>query len=385
MEDFRTILILMVVVWVMGKLFRAIKLPVIFGELAGGIIVGPLVLGLINPDSHTIKLLAELGVFFLMLHSGLETDPSELLQSSKKSILVAAMGILLPFFGGYFVSMAFGRSFDESIFIAMGLSITAIAISARLFKEYKLTKTNTAHITLGAALIDDIFALMMFSIVLNIVETGNIELMPILILIAKVSLFFGVVIIGGFKLQKYIGKFLSSKGFTFTLIIALALGLIAESIGLHMIIGAFLAGLFIREEVVDSKIFHKIEDRIYGLSYSFLGPIFFASLAFHLDFTAFTEAPLFLAAILLVAILGKVIGAGGAAYLQKVNLKSSLIIGLAMNNRGAVELIIASIGIQMGIIGADVFSILVLMAFVTTLFSILTITPLAKKFNKQLL
>jgi Kef-type K+ transport system membrane component KefB len=207
--------------------------------------------------------------------------------------------------------------------------------------------------------------------------------MPILMMTLKVLLFFGIVIIGGIKAQKYIGRFLSSKGFTFALIIALTLGLIAESIGLHMIIGAFLAGLFIREEVVDPKIFHKIEDRIYGLSYSFLGPIFFASLAFHLDFTAFIQAPLFLAAILLVAISGKVIGAGGAAYLQKVNFKSSLIIGLAMNNRGAVELIIASIGIQMGIIGADVFSILVLMAFVTTLFSILAITPLAKKLNQK--
>jgi len=383
MEDFRIILILMVVVWGMGKIFRTLKLPLLFGELVGGIIVGPLVLGLVNPDSHTIILLAELGVFFLMLHSGLETDPRELMKSSKKSILVAVAGILLPFFGGYYVSIAFGRSFEESLFIAMGLSITAIAISARLFKDFNITKTQTAHITLGAALLDDIFALMMFSVVLNIVETGAVEFMPILFMILKVAAFFAVVIIAGFKLQKYIGKFLSSKGFTFTFIIALGLGLIAESIGLHMIIGAFLAGLFIREEVVDEKIFQKIEDRIYGLSYSFLGPIFFASLAFHLDFTAFSEAPLFLAAILLVAFLGKVVGSGLAAYVQKENLRSSLIIGLAMNNRGAVELIIASIGIQMGIIGADVFSILVLMAFVTTLFSIFTIKPLAKNLNQN--
>ncbi len=379
MEDFRTILTLMVVVWVMGKIFRSLNLPVLFGELVGGVIVGPIALGLVSPDSHTIKLLAELGVFFLMLHSGLETNPKELMKSSKKSILVAVLGILLPFFGGFYVSAAFGRSFDESLFIAMGLSITAIAISARIFKDNNITKTQTAHITLGAALIDDIFALIMFSVVLNIVETGSVELLPILFMVLKVSVFFGIVIIGGFKIQKYIGKFLSNKGFTFALIVALTLGLVAESIGLHMIIGAFLAGLFIREEVVDPKVFNKIEDRIYGLSYSFLGPIFFASLAFHLDFTAFIEAPGFLAAILLVAFLGKVGGSVLGAYLQKINLRSSLIIGLAMNNRGAVELIIASIGIKMGIIGADVFSILVLMAFVTTLFSVFTIRPLAKK------
>jgi len=378
MEDFRALLILMVVVWVMGKLFRSLKLPVLFGELVGGIIVGPLALGLINPDTHAIKLLAEFGVFFLMLHSGLETDPRELMKSSKKSILVAVMGVLLPFAGGYFVSMAFGRSFEESLFIAMGLSITAIAISARLFKDYKLTKTQTAHITLGAALLDDIFALMMFSVVLSIVETGSVEFVPILLMVVKVILFFGIVIIGGFKLQKYVGGFLKNKGFTVTLIVALALGLIAESIGLHMIIGAFLAGLFIREEVIDEEVFNKIEDRIYGLSYSFLGPIFFASLAFYLDFTAFVEAPFFLASILFVAIVGKVIGSGGAAYIQKINLKSSLVIGLAMNNRGAVELILASIGLNLGIIGTDVFSILVLMAFVTTLLSIFAIKPLAK-------
>jgi Kef-type K+ transport system membrane component KefB len=369
----------MVVVWVMGKIFRSLNLPLLFGELVGGVIVGPIALGLVSPDSHTIKLLAELGVFFLMLHSGLETDPKELMKSSKKSILVAVLGILLPFFGGFYVSEAFGRSFDESLFIAMGLSITAIAISARIFKDNNITKTQTAHITLGAALIDDIFALIMFSVVLNIVETGSVEFLPILFMVLKVSLFFAIVIIGGFKIQKYIGKFLSNKGFTFALIVALTLGLLAESIGLHMIIGAFLAGLFIREEVLDPKVFNKIEDRIYGLSYSFLGPIFFASLAFHLDFTAFVEAPWFLAAILLVAFLGKIGGSVLGAYLQKINLRSSLIIGLAMNNRGAVELIIASIGIKMGIIGADVFSILVLMAFVTTLFSVLTIRPLAKK------
>ncbi len=379
MEDFRTILILMVVVWVMGRIFRSLNLPVLFGELVGGVIVGPIALGLVSPDSHTIKLLAELGVFFLMLHSGLETDPKELMRSSKKSVLIAVLGILLPFFGGFYVSAAFGRSFEESLFIAMGLSITAIAISARIFKDNNITKTETAHITLGAALIDDIFALIMFSVVLNIVETGSVEFLPILFMVLKVSIFFGIVIIGGFKIQKYIGKFLSNKGFTFALIVALTLGLIAETIGLHMIIGAFLAGLFIREEVVDPKVFNKIEDRIYGLSYSFLGPIFFASLAFHLDFTAFIEAPWFLAAILLVAFLGKVGGSVLGAYLQKINLRSSLIIGLAMNNRGAVELIIASIGIKMGIIGADVFSILVLMAFVTTLFSVFTIRPLAKK------
>ena len=368
----------MVIVWVMGKIFRMLKLPVLFGELVGGIIVGPMVLGIVDPESLTIEVLAELGIFFLMLHSGLESDPKELLHSSKKSILVALGGVIVPFITGYFISRAFGQTNTESLFIAMGLSITAIAISARLFKDYKIQKTKTAHITMGAAIIDDILALILFSVILGLVETGEVLFMPILMMLLKTAAFFAIVIFVGFKTGKYMDKFLRRKGFTFSLIVALALGLIAEWIGLHMIIGAFLAGLFIREEVINEKTFNKIEDRIYGLSYSFLGPIFFTSLAFHLDFTAIFTRPWFLAAIVGIAILGKVVGAGGAALMQKIKFKESLVIGLAMNSRGAVELIIASIGIQQGIIDKDIFSILVIMAFVTTFFTIFTMKPLAK-------
>lgn len=378
MEEFQSLLILMVVVWVMGKLFRMLNLAVIFGELLGGIIVGPLVLNLVDPGSVTIEVLAQLGIFFLMLHVGLETDPRELLKSSKKSALVAIGGVLLPFSGGFLVAQAFGQTTTESLFIAMCLSCTAIAISARLFKDYKASKSDTARITLGAAVIDDIFALMLFSVVLSVVETGDVAIKPILFMLIKIILFFGVVIIAGLKLSKYMGRILKNKGFTFTLIIALSLGLIAEWIGLHMIIGAFLAGLFISHEIVDEKVFNKIEDRIYGLSYSFLGPIFFTSLAFYLDFTGVFTRPWFLIVILVTAILGKVIGAGGAALLQKIRTKQALIIGLAMNSRGAVELILASIGLQKGIIDQNVFSVLVIMAFFTTIFSVFAVRPIVR-------
>ncbi|MBU1992383.1 cation:proton antiporter [Patescibacteria group bacterium] len=362
----------------MGKVFRTFKLPVLFGELIGGIIVGPAVLGLVSPDSETIHLLAKLGVFFLMLHAGLESDPHELLHASKKSLVVAAGGVVLPFTGGYLVAQLFGQTVPVSLFVAMCMSCTAIAISTRLFKDNKKLKTRTAHITIGAAVLDDIFALILFSVVLSLAETGDFALLPLLIILAKTVAFFFVVIIGGLRISKYMNRFLRDKGFTFTLIVGLILGLTAESIGLHMVIGAFLAGLFIREEVLDEKTFNKIEDRIYGLSYSFLGPIFFTSLAFYLDFTAITQATWFLIAVVVVAIIGKVVGAGGAALLQKIPFKQSLVIGLAMNSRGAVELIIASIGIQKGIIDQNVFSILVIMAFATTFFSIFSIRPVIK-------
>lgn len=381
MVDFTDLLILMVVIWTAGKIFRYFRLPVIFGELVGGIVVGPMLFDLVAVDSEVIKVVAEFGIFFLMLHAGLETNPDELLGAGRKSVMIAVSGALFPFLGGYYASILFGYPPATAFFVGMGISISAIAIGARLFKDNKMLRTRVAHLSLGAAIIDDIIALVLFSLAINFAESGSIEMVPLAILLAKVAAFFGIVIWGGNKLSPYMNRLIhfKNKGFTLTLIIALLMGLIAEAIGLHMIIGAFLAGLFVREEVIDRQTFEKIEDRVYGLSYSFFGPIFFASLAFHLDFTAFKTMPLFMLTIILVAILGKMLGSWIVTGFLKMKPIESLAIGLALNSRGAVELIVASIGLQMGIIDQTIFSILVIMAFITTVFSIVSFQPVAKK------
>lgn len=383
--EFFDLLILMVVVWTAGKFFKSFHLPVVLGQLLGGIVVGPALLGLVNPESETIKVLAELGIFFLMLHAGLETDHREILKASKRSFLIALGGTLLSFGGGFYVAQLFGQTLEASLFIGIGLSVSAIAMTARVFKDCKIMNTRAANVTLGAAIFENILALILFSMVISIAEQGNVQLIPLLILITKVTVFFLVVIFIGIRYSRFMNKILyfGNKGFTLTLILALLMGLIAEAIGLHMIIGAFMAGLFINEEVLDKRVFDKIEDRIYGLSYGFFGPIFFASLAFHLDFSAFQIAPWFLIAIIATAIVGKVVGSGIVAKLEKLSNLESLIIGVGMNNRGAVELIIASVGLQTGIIDSTVFSILVIMAFTTTIFSILTTSPLAKRLKSQ--
>ena len=379
--EFNDLLILMVVVWTAGKFFRSVGLPVVFGELIGGIIVGPTVLGLVDAQSEVIEVLAHLGIFFLMLHTGLHSDAKELYKSSGKSLLIAIGGFVTPFALGYLVSRAFDQSVISSLFIAIGLSISSIALVTRMFRDCELHGHSIAHVTLGAAVIQDIIALILFSVILSTAQTGSFELSSLFVLLLKIIAFFGIVLLLGAKSSKYLNKviYFGNKGFTLTLILALLMGMIAESIGLHSIIGAFLAGLFMSEDVIDRRTFEKIEDRIYGLSYSFFGPIFFASLAFHLDYTAFAAAPLFLLSIMLVAIVGKVLGSGIIASFIGFSKNESLIIGLAMNNRGAVELIIASIGLEMGLIDATVFSILILMAFVTTVFSILAVVPCAKR------
>lgn len=337
--------------------------------------MGPLVLNLINPGSLSIKVLAELGAFFLMLHAGLETEPYSLFKGSKKSIAIAVGGVIVPFISGFYVSQMMGFPLYQSLFIALTISATAIIVSVRMLKDYKLTNTKFGQTILSAAIISDLLILIGFSAIIQLFETGAIAPLSIVLMLGKILLFFSLIIICGIKIQKYENAIFKNKGFTLTLILALLLGLVAEKIGLHVIIGAFMTGLFIREGVLEKKIYKKIEDRIYGLSYSFLGPIFFTTLAFNLDFHGLSQMPKVFYILLGVAVLGKFIGSSLPALIQGIKPLRSLMIGVAMNSRGAVDLILISVGLQKGIIEKDIFSVLILIAFITTLVSILALRP----------
>lgn len=381
---FFEIFLLLTAVWGIGYIFRYLRWPAIFGEILAGMILGPVFLDLVH-ETEAIKILAELGIFFLMLHTGLEANPQDLLKNSRTSLFVAFGSILLPFFGGYLVSLAFGYPFEQAFFIGMTLSITAIAISAKIFKDYRISGTRVAHITFGAAIMSDIMGLILFSIALNIASSGVIDISSILFLTFEILIFFGLVLFVG---QTYFARlhrvvYKGNKGFTFVIIVALAFGLLAEYIGLHMIIGALLAGLFVREEIIEESVFQKIEDRLYGVSYSLLGPIFFATLAFHIDLQALGTATYFTLALTVVVVITKILGSGIAALFMKLTKAESLGIGLAMNCRGAVDLIIASIGLQHGIIDEKIFSVLVIMAFVTTLISIFGLKSIRKSLRTE--
>jgi Kef-type K+ transport system membrane component KefB len=373
------LLILLTFIWIVGKLFRAVSLPVIFGELLAGIIVGPVVLNLVQP-SETIQILADLGVFFLMLHAGLETDPEQIQKHFKKSIWIALGGFILPFITGYLVTSHLGLELGPKLFISLGISITAVAIVTRVLRENNLTKHKIYPQIIGASILTDVLALIAFAVIMNVIQFNNVDLLSIVILVTKVVLFFIISILLGFKMEKSGQKIFNwgNRGFTLTLIIALAFGILAEALGLHIIIGAFMAGLFIKENTMHEEIYNKIEDRIYGISYGFLAPIFFINIAFYFKVDAFTENFQLLSIIVIIALLTKSIGAGIASYFLKNSKIQSFMIGFAMNSRGAVDIIIAYEAYKMGFINEDIFSLLIGMIFTTTLISIFGIKFLSK-------
>lgn len=378
--DIETLLLIMVVVWGTGVVFRKIKLPVLLGELLAGLIFGPALFGVFETN-ETIKLLAELGVFFLMLHAGLETNPKDLLHSSKSSIVIALVSTVFSLLLGMGVATWFDFEPTKAAFIGLGLAITALPVTNKVFKDFNFNKTKIANLVMGAAILTDILGFLILSILIALVSgDGALTLTQIFFIIGKIALFFGGVIFVGSKLLPYskvIFQHEGYKAFTFTLIIALAFGVFAEFIGLHYILGAYLAGLFVKEETANPSVYRKIEDRLFALSYSFLGPIFFVSLGFFVDFTVLQDPVSFAFVVLLIiaAVVGKLFGAGIPAYLCGHSFKEATVIGVSMNSRGATELVIALIGLEMGLADSMAFSALVFMAFFTTL-----VTPIVLKY-----
>jgi len=379
---FEHLLILLTAIWGFRKLFQCLGFPDLFGEMFAGFIVGPMMLGWVS-ETEAIRVLAELGVFFLMFHAGLEFSADDISKSFRGAFWIALGGILVSFLLVFMVSDGFGFDPFVSVFLALILSVSSVEISARMFKEYKLNRLKIAQLAVTAAIVTEVILLIVFSMYLELYETRAFDLGHMSFLLLKVFGYFAFVLWFTRKFSHYLHTLLykGNKGFTLSLIVALLFSVFAESIGLHFIIGAFLAGLFLQKELIDVKMYDKLEDRVFGLSYSFLGPIFFASLAFHLDFASILMAPVFSGLLLLSAFAGKMIGSGLAVQRKTPSFSERCVIGLSMNNRGAMALILAGIGLKEGIIPEELFSILVVVSLVTTFVALMGFKPFVKSLS----
>jgi len=387
------ILIILSGAWVMGSLAKRLGFPVMLGELVAGLVLGPPLLGLVH-GSEPIELLAELGIFFAMFYAGMEMDPKELLEHLKPSLGVALGGFVIPFTLGFLVTKLFGGTTYQSLFVGMGISVTAIAVQAVILQNMRINRTQIGHIIIGAAIVDDILSLIALSVLVGLARSGRLELSALLLILLKVAAFFGVTIfLGHFVLPRFTKHLTDegAKGFTFALMSALILSYLAEKAGLHLIIGAFLAGQFVRQEIMREDVYQAISDRFYGLSYGFLTPIFFATLAFHLHWEWSLSFWIYAVVLTLVAILGKFLGAGLGLSPFGFRFYEGLVVGAGMNGRGAVELVVATVVIKLshslmqeGVIQEPLlteiqFSALVFMAFVTTLLAPITLKWTAQK------
>ena len=365
------LLFILTVSWYSGRFFRhRLDMPPMLGELIAGLLVGPTVLGLVS-HSEFIDFLADLGIFFLMFYAGMETDPKLFFKAIKPSIFCGLLGFIVPLGMGYYGTMWFlpEATTIQALFVGLGLSITAIAVNARILMDLNLHNSPIGHVLIGSAVVDDVLSLGFFSALVKMADTGSFSVVTSLQSLVYVIVFFAVTYFIGRVCLPYVNRFYhegGGHGFTFALLTAFVFAEVAELLGLHVIIGAFFAGLFVREEIKEREVLNALTDRLMIISYGFLGPIFFVSLSFNVVLGLIVEHFWFLSVILVVAFVGKFLGSWIGCRVAGMRQDNSVIVAMGMNGRGAVELILVSVGISLGVLNKEIASVLVSMAFITT-------------------
>ncbi|WP_321998035.1 cation:proton antiporter [Draconibacterium orientale] len=356
-----------------GVAIRKIGYPAILGELLIGIVLGPAVLGWLE-YSEAVKVLAEIGIILLMVYIGMEIDFRDLKKASWPGLLAALGGFFVPFVFGYFAIVWTGGTPISGLFVAIAIGVTSLATKSRILIDLKLLNTRIAYVLMAGALISDTLALVIFSGITNFAETNVLNISELLLIGGKILVFFGLTISIGVFLLPRLGKYISRSGMKnstayFTLILIVTFGYceLAELAGMHSILGAFMAGLFIKDNLFPKKISKELNKAFYDVSIGFMAPIFFVTAGFFVDVTVFQTDLGLLILVTSLAIVGKIVGTALFYLPSRNGWREGITIGTGMNGRGAVEIIIAEIGLGMGIIDKTIFSILVFMAIFTTL------------------
>jgi len=384
----------LIVTRIFGEVSERLGQPALLGELVSGICLGvivhhydqsfPVLANL--ADNEVFAAITDLGIFFLMLLGGMELQPRKLLKASKGALVVAIFGMLIPLalgIGfGYVTLPESALRNPQILFLGTVMAVTAVPVSVRALMDLGQLDGRVGQLIVSAAVIDDTLSLILLAILTGILQTGSApNLVALALLLGKVLLFFALAGLLGQYLFPRIGALLKGSRaeefeFSMLLIAAMAYALLAEKLGMHFILGAFLAGLFFRKRTIDAKTFDEIMLKVKGLTTGFFAPIFFASIGLHLDLIAFKEIPVFVLALILIACVGKILGAGLSSRMIGLSTREAAAIGIGMNARGAVELIIADIALRAGMFSAPVpvppvinylFSAVVIMAIVTTL------------------
>ena len=367
------LLFVLLAAWVAGNVAERFRYPSVLGELLVGILLGPPVLGLLEA-SEALAVLAELGVLLMMLYIGMEIDPRGLARASWGGFLAAVGGFITPFVLAYFTVIAFGGTTLGGLFVGIAAGITSLTTKSRILIDLQLLDTRVAHVLMAGALISDTLALIAFAAIIGVADGGDPDVLGLALVTGKALLFFGVTMAVGSKVFPWAGQRLTAAGLTnrtfhFTLVLLLAVSFaeLAELAGLHSILGAFIAGLFIRDNVLGRTLGQELTRAVRDASLGLLAPIFFVTAGFEVSFRVFLGDDLWLLlAIVGVSVVGKVAGTLLFYLPTRHGWREGLTIGLGMNGRGAVEIIVAGIGLERGLISQEIFSILVFMAIFTT-------------------
>lgn len=351
---------------ILGELCVRLRMPPIIGELMAGVLLGNYVLGVIDNSNHVLMSFAEIGVIFLMFHVGLEIRVKDLFAVGRTAIFVGILGVIFPLVMGFGSMLLVGYEFVESLFIATAILATSVGISVKVLQDIGLIKHKVAYIVLGAAVLDDILALIVLALVKGLAK-GEFHTIEFSLLVAESVAFVGFLTWWGPRLarrtRRWIERLNIPEGpFVLSVILCLGLAELADVIGLAAIIGSFMAGIVIDELAG----VYDLENKVKYVN-EFLLPFFFVMMGAHLDPSAFLKPSLLFLTLFVsaVAVLSKMIGSALACW--KEDWRTRIQTGVCMAPRGEVGIIVGLIGLSLQSITQEIYTIVLGMSLLTTL------------------
>ena len=349
-----------------AEIAQRLKLPAVVGEIAAGCIIGPSALGWIHLPSEPLEVLSEIGAVLLLFSVGLETRVGDLRKVGRTAGRVGVLGVVLPFVMGALWAKWSGFETPKALFIAAAFVATSAGITARVLSDLGVLGRTESRVILGAAVIDDILAMLLLGVVTALQNGGGVNYLRLGIVLVQAVGFVAVIALVGTRIMRKRSALLDTpinplSPLTLSLALCLGLAAVASFTGLAAIIGAFLAGMVVAE----SQQRHVLEKQIQPLL-AFLVPFFFVVTGAQVDLKELASGAAIgmLLFVTLLAVVSKLIGGGlGALSLGK---KSALIVGVGMVPRGEVGIIVASLGQQAGVFSGRIYAVIIAMSLLTS-------------------
>ncbi|MBW4538756.1 MAG: cation:proton antiporter [Myxacorys chilensis ATA2-1-KO14] len=376
----------------LGELMRRVSLPPVVGELLAGVLLGPSIFGLVLPavqaavfpksqtQSDLLSAISWLGVLFLLIVTGLETDLNLIVRKGRTALVISLGGIIVPFITGLSLGWVLpddflanpSQRFVFSLFIATAMSISAVPVIAKVLMDLQLIRRDIGQVTLAAGMTDDTLGWILLSVVSGLATSGTFDLRAVVGSISGAVIFLGVAFTLGRtvvdRLLRWVDNTIGGATASLSIVLILALGMAAltHSLGIEAALGAFVLGILAGQ----SRRFSREAGHILEVvTAGFLAPIFFASAGLKVNLVQLLVPQTFIIGlvVLAVACVGKFVGAYIGSRVGGLSHWEGLAIGSGMNARGAMEIIVATIGLSLGVLNQSMYSIIVMVAIVTSL------------------
>ena len=362
--------LVIVLAWAAGALVGKLGYPPVLGELAAGVVAGPPVLGLVGP-SEALTILASFGVLLLMVLAGLRADPADVARHAPSALLPALAGLLVPAGLGYLaVTRVAGGSPEAGLMVGVVLGVTSLATVSRVLIDLDILGSRLGQKLVCVSLFEVVLVLLAFAVVNGLVGGGD---EPLALVVGKAAGFLAVAMATGLfvlgPLARAVGRagLLARPGvFTFVIAVGVGFGAASEAAGLTFVPGAFLAGLFLGREALGES-FDAALGSVRAAGIGFLTPVFFFTAGFAADLGVIVQRPGLVAAVVGAGVLGKILAGTLGLSLTGGSWREGAVLGAGMNGRGGIDVILAGAALAGGVIGADLFTALVLTTFAGTL------------------